>query len=61
MQALSIDEMRQSEAEGFFEGLACGLTVGWFLAGIISPDPISKLSLVYGAGMAVAVCGIALT
>lgn len=60
MQALSIDEMRQFEAEGFFEGLACGLSIGWFAFGIVSPNPLSKLTLVYRAGMAMAMCGIAL-
>ena len=43
MQAITIDEMKRLDGEGFWGGLACGLSLGLVVASFVSPDPFTKI------------------
>ncbi len=59
MQGITIDEMKRLEGEGFWGGLACGLSAGLVVASFVSPEPFTKIGRRFIIGMAVAVCGAA--
>ena len=59
MQAITIDEMKRLDGEGFWGGLACGLSLGLVVASFVSPDPFTKIGGRFIIGMAIAACGAA--
>lgn len=52
MEAMGRQEMSAVEGEGFLGGAACGLGLVAAFAAVVSPDPLSKVSLLTYGGTA---------
>lgn len=55
MEVLTLEQAQQIEGGGFWRGFVCGLTGVATVAVLLSPEPISKLTL-YSLSMGWAAC-----